>query len=184
MRRLFQTLLLATVLAPGTALAQQVAPAAAPAAYEGSFLKRITLLVGNLERSLKIYRDILGFEAGEEFVSSPTSYSYTVFSIDPKARIRGTMLSAGPQVRTLALFEITGQPIVVPASPKPVAAVLRARNLPKVKAAIEAMGLTSYPVRDLKTPEGATGLEWAFIDPDGHLIVLYELNATEAVPAR
>lgn len=159
------------------AAAQQGPGDGTPAPYAGSLFKRVTLLVSDLDRSLAIYRDILGFQGGPIFESANTSYSYTVFNIDPKARIRGTMLSAGDaQVRTLAIFEITGQTVVVPQGPRPVAVVINARNLPDVMKRIEALGLQTFPTRSLKTPEGATGTEWAFVDPDGHLVVLYELD--------
>lgn len=160
-------------------------PSSAPGDYDGSFLKRITLLVADLDRSLRIYRDILGFEAGPVSEFQPTSYSYTVFNIDKAARIKGSMLSAGPdQIRTLALFQIDGQKITVPQGPRPVAAVIRARNLAKIKEEIGRLGLETFPPRALRTPEGATGEEWAFVDPDGHLVVLYELSAPEAAPKR
>lgn len=147
-------------------------------AYDGSYLKRATLIVSNLERSLAIYRDLLGFDATPIWEMSGTSYSYTVFNVDPSAKLRGAMLSAGDtQVRTLALFEVTGQKVAVPQSPRAAAVVIDTRGrLSKVMEAVKAMGLESFPTRELKTPEGATGTEWGFVDPDGHLVVLYELN--------
>ncbi|MFM2045438.1 MAG: hypothetical protein RLY86_4014 [Pseudomonadota bacterium] len=167
------------------ALAQTVPEAAAPA-YGGSYVKRVTLLVSDLDRSLAIYRDILGFQAGPVFHSRQgESYSYTVFNIDPAATLRGTMLSAGErQVRTLALFEVAGQPITVTQSPRPAALVIDAENLPEVMRRITALGLTTFPTRPLKTPEGVTGTEWGFVDPDGHLIVLYELETDAPAPQR
>lgn len=153
------------------------ADTAAPAQYQGPLFKRATLLVADIDRSLAIYRDILGFQGGEVRQSLPTSYSYEVFNLDPKASLRTAMLSAGPsQVRTLALFEIRGQPITTPQSPRPVAMVINAVNLPLVMEKIKAKGLTIIAPRPLSTPEGRTGTETAFIDPDGHLIVLYELT--------
>lgn len=169
------------------ALAQSQAPAPAAGDYDGAYLKRATILVGDLDRSLRIYRDILGFDAGPVFESAQgQSYSYTVFNIDKTARLRGTMLSAGErQVRTLAIFEVTGQPIAVPQSPRPVALVLDVRGrLPAIMEQVAALGLESFPTRPLKTPEGATGTEWAFVDPDGHLVVLYELSTPADAPAR
>lgn len=38
-------------------------------------LKRVNLVVADLERALKVYRDILGFKVFEVSNSSPTSYS-------------------------------------------------------------------------------------------------------------
>ncbi|GGE86493.1 VOC family protein [Niveispirillum cyanobacteriorum] len=170
-------LLAALLLGPLTATSALAADAPAAMDYQGPSFKRATLLVADIDRSLAIYRDILGFQGGEVNNSLPTSYSYEVFNLDPKATLRTSMLSAGPnQVRTLALFEIKGQPITTPQSPRPVAMVINAVNLPAVMEKIKAKGLTTIAPRPLKTPEGRTGTETAFIDPDGHLVVLYELT--------
>lgn len=174
--RLYATLA-ALLLAPLSVPMASAADNAATAEYHGPSFKRATLMVADIDRSLVIYRDILGFQGGQVNTSLPTSYSYEVFNLDPKATLRTTMLSAGPsQVRTLALFEIKGQPIVTPQSPRPVAMVINAVNLPQVMEKIKALGLTTIAPRPLKTPEGRTGTETAFIDPDGHLVVLYELT--------
>jgi len=170
-------LLAALLLSPMTLGPAQAAEPVAAVEYQGPSFKRATLLVADIDRSLEIYRDILGFQGGTVNNSLPTSYSYEVFNLDPKATLRTSMLSAGPnQVRTLALFEIKGQPIATPQSPRTVAMVINAVNLQAVMEKIKAKGLTTIAPRPLKTPEGRTGIETAFIDPDGHLIVLYELT--------
>ncbi len=164
----------------GPVAAQTATPAAeAPKpAYDGSYLKRATLIVSDLERALTIYRDLLGFDATPIWEMSGNSYSYTVFNVDKAAKLRGAMLSAGDtQVRTLAIFEVKGQPLTVPQRPRVAAVVVDTRGrLSKVMEAVKAMGLESFPTRPLKTPEGASGTEWGFVDPDGHLVVLYELD--------
>lgn len=177
---------LAMLALGGTALAQSQTTGEAKAPYAGSYLKRATLIVSDLERSLTIYRDLLGFDATPVWEMSGNSYSYTVFNVDKAAKLRGAMLSAGDtQVRTLALFEVTGQPLAVPQSPRVAAVVIDARGrLAQVMRAVKAMGLESFPTRDLKTPEGATGTEWGFVDPDGHLVVLYELNQPDTPSPR
>ena len=100
-RRLFALLCAIVLLSTGLAFAEEPA-------YDGAHFKRVTLVVSDLERSLKIYRDILGFQLDGIMDSSEASYSYPVFKIDPEATLRFATLSAGPeQVRTMALTEST-----------------------------------------------------------------------------
>ncbi|HYC05869.1 MAG TPA: VOC family protein [Azospirillaceae bacterium] len=173
-------LALAAVLATAApaALAQGTPAPAAKEEYKGSFFKRSTLLVSDIERSLKIYRDILGFrQDGGISENSPTSYSYDVFNIDKSAKMRMAMLSAGDQqIRTLALTEVKGQKLVVPDSPRAAAVVINVKNIKDIMAKVSAMGLKTIPGRPSRTPEGITFQEEAFVDPDGHLVVIYELN--------
>ncbi len=71
-----------------------------------------------MEKSLQIYRDILGFTLDGIMDSTEASYSYPVFKIDPEAKVRFATLSAGPeQVRTMALTEITGMNLPKPGRP-------------------------------------------------------------------
>ena len=172
-------LALAAILATTApaALAQTAPAPAAKEEYKGSFFKRSTLLVSDLDASLRIYRDLLGFRLDGISESSPTSYSYDVFNIDKSAKMRMAMLSAGDQqVRTLALTEVRGQKLAIPDSPRAAAVVINVKNIKDIMAKVSAMGLKTIPGRPSKTPEGIVFQEEAFVDPDGHLVVIYELN--------
>ena len=69
-------------------------------------VKRPNLLVADIERSLTIYRDILGFEGAPVSESSLDSYSYPVFNIPRKGRIRYTYLGEPGEDRVFGLTEI------------------------------------------------------------------------------
>jgi len=68
--------------------------------------KRVTLVVVDIERSLTIYQDILGFTINYIKDSAADSYSYPVFKIPKEAKIRFGVLDSPSQERTTGLTEI------------------------------------------------------------------------------
>lgn len=154
--------------------------------YDGAHFKRVTLAVADLERSLQVYRDILGFQLdgvmdpSEIKASSAESYSYPVFKIDPTARVRFATLSAGEeQIRTLALVEITGIDLPSPGRPLMTATVIRVNDIDVTMKRIADLGLEVVDPTVAERPGEFRFKEQAFIDFDGHLIVLYQLLPLE-----
>ena len=139
-------------------------------------LKRINLCVADMERSLKVYRDILGFTVNYMKDSASDSYSYPVFMFPKEAKLRFDTLDSPTQERTFALTEVRG--IELPKLPVPhmTAVVLNCINFDEVVAKATAMGLKVIPEQALPDLDGKPkGRETAFVDPDGHLIVLYKM---------
>ncbi len=136
--------------------------------------KRITLCVADLERSLKVYRDILGFKINYIKPSEKDSFSYPVFNIPNEADINFATLDSPSQERTFALTEIKGVPLPKHEGIHMAASVIKVDDLIDVISQITALGLRTT---DVKTDENeyATFIEQAFVDFDGHLIVLYQL---------
>ena len=144
--------------------------------YDGANFKRVTFVVADMEKSLQIYRDILGFQLDGIMESSGESYSYPVFKIDPEAKVRFATLSAGPeQVRTMALTEITGMDLPEPGVPFMTATVIRVDDLDGVFARLEELGLETVPGTIAERPGEFKFKERAFVDFDGHLVVLYQM---------
>jgi catechol 2,3-dioxygenase-like lactoylglutathione lyase family enzyme len=157
-------------------LAAMVSPARSEEPYRGAHFKRMTLVVADLERSLGIYRDILGFELDGISESSEESYSYPVFRIDPAAKIRFATLSAGAeQMRTLALTEVTGIVLPKPGTPLMSAAVIRVNDLAATMARIEKLGLATTAPKTAGVAGEFSFVEQSFVDFDGHLVVLYQI---------
>lgn len=164
------------LLAAAPAMAQQEAPAAPAEPYTGSHFKRATVLVSDLDRALSLYRDVLGFRVEVQMPLKPTSYAYTMFNVDPAATMRMAMLSSDTQQRTLALIEVSGAPVNVPSAPRPASMVIKASDLPGMVNKARAMGLTVFKELDLTTVDGRKGKEQGLLGPDGHLVILYQLE--------
>jgi len=139
-------------------------------------IKRPNLVVEDLDRSLRLYRDILGFKVFAVGDSQSDSYSYPVFRFPKEARLRMATLSTDTHVRALALTEVRG--VRLPPLPVPhrTAVVIQVQGLEQIMKRVEAEGLKVVPATSSRTAEGQTFIEQAFEDYDGHLIVLYELR--------
>lgn len=173
MKRL--TLAVLAALAFASPALSQSAPADA-GAYDGVHYKRATILTSDLERSLTFYRDLMGLKVEVQMPLKPTSYAYVMFNIDTKAVMRMAMLSSDTQQRTLAIIEVKGAPINIPTSPRPHSMVLESPDLPGMAARARDRGLTVFKELELTTVDGRKGKEQGMLDPDGHLVILYQLN--------
>lgn len=137
--------------------------------------KRVTLVVADIERSLTIYRDILGFTVNSLTESDDDSYSYPVFKIPREAKIRFATLDSPSQERTFGLTEVTGCELPKPNGIIMYTSVIKVGNLDDAMSKIKALGLeTTDATTD--SNDNFTFKEQSFIDFDGHLIVLYEIQ--------
>ena len=64
----------------------------------GIRFQRGNIVVADMDRSLEVYRDILGLTVEYTKESEPTSYSYPVFEIPREAKLRFATLNAGPEL--------------------------------------------------------------------------------------
>lgn len=140
-------------------------------------LHRTSLLVADLERSLTLYRDVLGLEVGRVSDTPPDSYSYRFFNIEPGAMKRFAYLSGEDgYANVLGLGEVPGIELNLPASPRSAAYVQTVADVEGVKEQVEALGLeTIPPVEFMSREAGKPGMEFGIIDFDGHLILVYGL---------
>lgn len=143
--------------------------------YDLPHYKRVNLLVADLERSLAIYQDILGFSTGNIAESSTTSFSYPVFNIPSEARMRYTYLGEPGEDRVLGLTEVKNIELPKPANrPHMSASVIGVTDLEDKIGKIKALGLETTESKIAGGSEFRF-IEQAFVDYDGHLIVLYEI---------
>ncbi len=166
---------LLTVALTACASYQSPASQAASTAIEYPHVKRPNLVVSDLTRSLTIYRDILELTASDISTYSDQSYSYPVFNIPAGQPIRGVTLNEPGEPRVLALTELAGMDLTRPSNaPHMSAVVIGVTDLAAKFDQIAALGLT---VTEPKIASGADFdfVEQAFVDFDGHLIVLYEV---------
>ena len=143
---------------------------------EGLHLKRPCLIVADLEKSLTLYRDILGFRLDYVGEASPQSYLYKVFKIPQQAHLTFAALSTEYEPRALALTEAKGIQLTVPAPPHRVAIVMQVKELADTIQKIQALDLKVIEPSYFTTPHNQAFTEQGFYDFDSHLIVLYEVK--------
>ncbi len=148
----------------------------------GIRFQRGNIVVADMDRSLEIYQGILGLTVEYTKESEPTSYSYPVFEIPREAKLRFATLNAGPdQPRVLALTEIKGIQLGELPLPRPGALVFEVPDMDPVLAGLRARDdVHVYEEETLRTQDGRVGREIGFVDPDGHLIVLYNISKSAA----
>jgi catechol 2,3-dioxygenase-like lactoylglutathione lyase family enzyme len=148
-----------------------------PPGADGPLFRRQTLVVADMERALTIYRDLLGFTVYSLTESRPTSYSYPVFAIPKKAKIRfATLNGRDGQVRVLGLTEVTGAKLPKKGTPHAASVVINVSNLDAIMARVKQLGLKDVAPVPLRTADGRPAREYAFLDYDGHLIVLFSYD--------
>ena len=136
-------------------------------------VQRTNLVVMDLDRAFRVYRDILGFRVDSILGDRPQAYSYTVFQIPREAKIRFAALSSRDHDRSLALTEVKGMDLAEPNLPSSHALVLEVEDFDGVLKGAENEGLQVFPEETLRTHDGRLGREIGILDHDGHLIVLY-----------
>jgi catechol 2,3-dioxygenase-like lactoylglutathione lyase family enzyme len=144
------------------------------------YVKRPTLVVDNLERSLEIYRDCLGFKVQFIKASADNSYSYDVFNIPRHIAMRFATLTAdGPEVSVFGLIEAPGARAKPDTNAlRPSAVVIHVDDLDNVVAQFSARhDVIVLPEFALTTQDGRKGREVAIVDPDGHAILLYHIES-------
>ncbi len=139
--------------------------------------KRITLVVADLEKSLKVYRDILGFTINYIEPSAEDSFSYPVFNIPKEAKLNFATMDSPSQERTFALTEVRGVPLPKQEGIKMAASVIKVDDLKGVIEKVKALGLETTDIKKDEN-EYAAFIEQAFTDFDGHLVVLYQMLET------
>jgi len=119
---------------------------------EGTHYKRISIVVSDIDRSLSIYRDILGFTVHHISESDEDSYSYPVFKIPQDAKIRFCTMDSPDQIRTLALTEVKGIDLPKERHPHMSASVIRVKNLEAIMEKIKGLDLeTTDPKIDINS---------------------------------
>lgn len=143
-------------------------------------IKRPCLIVADLERSLVLYRDILGFRLDYVSAASPNSYLYSVFQLPPQARLTFAALSTEHEPRALALTEVKGIELTPPSLPYRTAIIIRVSNLAATIAKIRDLQLPVVEPNSFTTPPNLHFTEQAFCDHDAHVIMLYEMQEIHA----
>ncbi len=142
--------------------------------YTGSYVRRPTIVVSDMERALSLYRDILGLKLSRINQDSADSYAYTVFNIPNGTKVQHAMLDADNNSRALSLVEVPGTPTVDANNGVRKATILFNANgrLQQIRERLIQENYQVLPMHQMT----ASISEFGFIDADGHLIALYEIT--------
>ena len=140
--------------------------------------QRANFVVRDIDKSLELYRDVLGFEVAFILDSPDDSYSYPVFDIDTAHKLRFAVLSTEEQVRVMALTEVPAELGPVP-HPRRAAIVLEVGDVDAVCDDARAAGCHVYEEEKLVTHDGRVGREVGIVDYDDNLVVIYKIPATD-----
>lgn len=145
-----------------------------PQKKAGLHLKRPCLLVSDLERSLRLYRDVLGFRLDYVSEAGTDSYLYTVFQLPATAQLTFAALSTDHELRSLALTEVKNIPFPRPTPPHRVGLVMQVSEVATAIAQIQELGLTIVEPNIFTAPPNLVFTEQGFYDFDGQLLILYQ----------
>jgi catechol 2,3-dioxygenase-like lactoylglutathione lyase family enzyme len=177
MRKILFSPLLLTAAWPVLAIAQPTPTPAAtpPAPYTGVTIRRPTLMVRDMDRALRLYRDILGLQLSRLSIDPPDSYVFTAFNIPEGTVVRHAVFDSGASPRVLSLIAVREMPAPPKREGLRTAAILVNANgrLAEIRAQLKAGSYKMMPCHALPP----NGTECAFLDADGHLIALYEFPA-------
>ena len=146
------------------------------AVYTGPTVRRWSPLVSDLDETIRLYRDILGFELGSVGPDPQSSFVYDVYNIDRSTITRHALFHAGDKKRVLSVVEVPGmKPVRSAETPRRSALLINANGrFDQIKADLEAAGYETIAPQRLAT----SGIEMGFIDKDGNLYALYEIPYT------
>ncbi len=142
----------------------------------GLHLKRPCLVIADLERSLNLYQNILGFNLEYINDETPNSYFYPVFRFPPEAKLTFAALRTDYEPRALGLTEVKGIELPPPSIPSRLALVIQVENLSETIAKIRELNLEIIPPHSFIGTNNLRFREQAFLDYDGHLLLLYEIT--------
>ena len=142
--------------------------------YTGAEFRRWSAVVSDIDETIRLYRDILGFELGSLTVDPKDSYVYTIFNIDRSITTRHATFDAGDKKRVLSVVEVPGIDLPrPPQSPRTSVALINANG--RFDEIVRLLDANGYEVFE-SHPLGENGIEVGFLDRDGHLYSLYEFR--------
>ena len=142
------------------------------AEYDGAELRRWSAIVADLDETIYLYTDILGFELGDVTTDPKTSYVYEVFNISRDITTRHATFHAGDNKRVLSVVEVPGVNLPKPPQhPRMSVTLLNAKGrFDEIYTRLVDEGYSTLKPHAL----GSRGIEVGFIDKDGHLYAMYE----------
>jgi catechol 2,3-dioxygenase-like lactoylglutathione lyase family enzyme len=140
------------------------------------FTHRSNFIVTDLDRALRIYRDILGFQVNVVLPVQEEEFMRSIFGLPDEAEMRIAFLSgAKGEFGHIGITEVTGVNLDRSAGgPYPSVLILEVhRELEPLHEAIAAESSDVSEIFDLEMPSRR---EFMFTDHDGHRVLLMKLK--------
>lgn len=153
--------------------------AAAEDTYDGPHFKRAVFVVSDLDRSLPLWRDVLGFAANPiNDLTGEDSYVFELMNVPRSSIARSVSFNAGEeQVRTMLLLEVPGSTPLPPDDVHRSTVVINANGrLEHMIDKVMDLGLTVKHASRFVTADGDEAIEQGFVDWDGNLVLLYQIS--------
>ena len=138
--------------------------------------KRPCILIQDLQQSLSLYQDVLGFKLTYQSPAGEDSYLYKLFNLPAKATITFASLDSPTQDRALALTEVKNVDPSFFQPPSRVALVTQVDSVETVIKQVQNLDLTVLPLNQFKTESKLKFSEQGIHDFDGNLLVLYSCD--------
>jgi len=154
----------------------QQATAPGPETSSMMRIKRTTVLVHDLERSIAFYTQVMGlelFDVEYEYNTDPDSYGYPLFNIPQGARKRMAIFNTSDEQRGFAIEEVLDFDWQVQQNPRTAVALFETDDIRGLEQRLKAGGYTVWK----PTPGEAYDtrfVEMGFLDPDGHLLAAFQ----------
>jgi len=135
---------------------------------------RTNILVADMERSLRMYRDILGFQVN--FLLDALDVAPEMFGLPKETRMRMAFISEGKGAfGSLAISEVQGTDIPPAQPPYPFCIIIEVKEgrLAGILDQLRAAGLPVGEAYELTKPDRT---DVTVTDPDGHRVTLFELH--------
>ncbi len=140
-------------------------------------LKRVPIVVSDMEKSLKLYRDILKLTVETDKKMKPDAHDEKVFNVPAGGMTRSVKFNITPeQIRAVGLFEVKGYKGKDPKGVHDHGIVFRTTRMDDILAQVKTGGYRIIDFVDLTTSGGEKGRELSMLDPDGHLVLVYQVD--------
>ena len=137
-------------------------------------LHRPNILVADMERSLRVYRDILGFQVN--FLLDALDVAPEMFGLPKGTKMRMAFVSEGKGAfGSLAISEVQGVELPPAQPPYPSCIIIEVKEgrLAGILDQVRAEGLPVGEAYELAQPDRT---DVTISDHDGHRVVLFELH--------
>ncbi len=162
-------LIFAVMLTPPLAFAQS--------AEDSVTIRRASMVVSDLDRALTLWRDVLGMSVHSINPVNKDSLSYDLFNVPQEATMRFANLNSRDRIRAYGLLEVKGIELPPASGIRRIGPLINTHGRwAEIKPQLTEMGITLIREKQLTTAEGALGVETGFVDWDGNLVIVYELE--------